>query len=85
MIILLYFDWVGSHKELMEWEANIKEVCEKTKVEYQGLFGPMNDKWNYVSIFETEAYENFLNMGKNVVRSLNMPHNIVEVLLPQDL
>ena len=85
MIILLYFDWVGSQKELKDWETNIKETCEKTDVEYQGLYGSMNEKWNYVSIFEAEAYDNFLAMEKKVVRPQLMPHNIVETLLAQNL
>jgi len=85
MIILLYFDWVGGHKELKEWETKIREACVNSGVEYEGLFGSMNEKWNYVSIFEAEAYENFLAMGKKVARPQMMPHNIVEVLLPQNL
>jgi hypothetical protein len=85
MMILLYFDWVGCSKELKEWETKIKEACVKTGVEYKGLYGSMNEKWNYVGIFETEAYGNFLAMGKNVVRHQKMPHNITEVLLPQIL
>ena len=85
MIILLYFDWVGGHKALKEWETKIREACVNSGVEYEGLFGSMNKKWNYVSIFEAEAYENFLAMGKKVVRPQMMPHNIVEVLLPQNL
>ena len=85
MIILLYFDWVGSSKELKEWETKINEACEKTGVEYKGLYGSMNEKWNYVSIFEAEDYGHFLAMGKHVVRPQKMPHNITEVLLPQYL
>ena len=85
MMILLYFDWVGNSKELKEWESQIIEACEKTNIEYIGLYGSMNLKWNYVSVFEAEAYESFLTMGKNVVRPQKMPHNIVEVLLPQNL
>ena len=85
MIILLYFDWVGCSKALKEWETKIKEACAETGVEYKGLYGSMNEKWNYVSIFEAEAYENFLAMGKKVARPRKMPHNITEVLLPQNL
>ena len=85
MLILLYFDWVGCSKGLKEWETQIIEACEKTDVEYKGLYGSMNLKWNYVSIFEAEAYESFLAMGKKVARPRKMPHNIVEVLLPQNL
>ncbi|MGD2200090.1 MAG: hypothetical protein PVJ38_00485 [Candidatus Bathyarchaeota archaeon] len=84
MIVLLYFDWVGSSKELKAWETKIQESCEKTGVEYMGLYGSMNEKWNFVSIFKTNGYEKFLEMGKNVVRHAKMPHHIAEVLLPQE-
>lgn len=85
MMVLLYFDWVGSSKELKAWEAKIKESCEKTGVEYMGLYGSMNEKWNFVSILKAEAYGDFLAMGKKVVRHQKMPHNIAEILLPQNL
>jgi len=85
MLILLYFDWLGCSKELKDWETKLKEACVKTGVEYKGLYSSMNEKWNYVSILETEAYDNFLAMGKKVVRHRKMPNNIAEVLLPQNL
>ena len=85
MLIFLYFDWLGSSTELKEWEIKITEACVNTDVEYNGLFSSMNEKWNYVSIFETEVYGNFLAMGKKVPRPPLMPHNIVEVFLPQNI
>ena len=85
MLILLYFDWLGNPIELKEWETKIKEACVKTGVEYKGLYSSMNEKWNFISILETEAYGNFLAMGKKVVRHQKMPHNTAEVLLPQNL
>ena len=85
MLIFLYFDWLGSSTELKEWEIKIREACVNTHVEYKGLFSSMNEKWNYVSIFETEIYGNFLTMGKKVMRPQKMPHNIVEAFLPQNL
>jgi len=83
MLILLCFDWLGTPNELRDWETQIKEACAKTAVEYKGLYSPMNAKWNYVSILETEDYSNFLAMGKKVARHQRMPHNIAEVILPQ--
>jgi hypothetical protein len=85
MLILLYFDWLGTPNELKDWETSIKEACAKTDVEYNGLYSSMNKKWNYVSLFETEDYNNFLAMGKKMVRHQRMPHNIAEVILPQVL
>lgn len=85
MLILLYFDWLGTPSELKEWETNLKEACAKTGVEYKGLYSPLNEKWNYVSILETEEYSNFLAMGKSMVKHYKMPHNIADVVLPQIL
>ena len=84
-MILLYFDWLGNPIELKDWESKITEACVKTGVEYKGLYSSMNEKWNFVSILETEAYGNFLAMGKKVVRHQKMPHNTAKVLLPQNL
>jgi hypothetical protein len=84
MKILLYFDWVGGFKELREWENKIRDACVNSGVEYEGLFGSMNEKWNYVGIFEAETYEHYLAMEKKVARPPMMTHNIVEVLLPQN-
>ena len=85
MIILLYFDWVGRFKELKEWETKIRDACVNSGVEYKGLFSSMNEKWNYVSIYEAESYEHYLAMEKEVPRPRMMPHNIVEVLLPREI
>jgi hypothetical protein len=84
-MILLYFDWVGTPKELKAWESKIRDSCEKTGVKYLGIFGSMNEKWNFVSIFETDGYDRFLDMGKSVVRHTKMPHHIAEVLIAQKL
>jgi hypothetical protein len=84
LIILLYFDWNGSTKELKSWENKIKESCQKTDVDYKGLFGSFNEKWNFVSIFKTETFERFLDMGRHVVRHPRMTHHIAEILMPQN-
>ncbi|MFB0557645.1 MAG: hypothetical protein ACETVY_00875 [Candidatus Bathyarchaeia archaeon] len=85
LIILLYFDWSGSRKELMEWNDKISEACEKGGVTYTGLYGSMNEKWNYVSVFETKSYDDFLSMGKHVTRPQYMTHYITEILMRQKL
>ena len=84
MIILLYFDWTGTTKELKSWEEKIQTSCNKTGVEYNGLYGSFNEKWNFVSMFETETFENFLEMGRHVVRHPQMTHHITEILMPQN-
>jgi hypothetical protein len=84
LIILLYFDWMGTTRELKSWEGKIKASCQKTDVDYKGLYGSFNEKWNFVCIFKAETFENFLEMGKHVVRHPQMPHHITEILMPQN-
>lgn len=85
MIILLYFDWCGSRKELKEWNDKIVDACENTGIKYVGLYGSMNEKWNYVGVFETKSYDEFLKMGKQVSRPPCMTHYITEILMKQKL
>ena len=83
MIILLYFDWSGSRKELKEWNGKIVAASDQTGVKYLGLYGSMGEKWNYVGMFETKSYDEFLKMGKQVKRPTQMSHYITEILMKQ--
>ena len=85
MIVLLYFDWIGSRKELNEWNERVKEHCKDHEVNFMGIYFSMNEKWNYVSMFDTETFEKFLNLGKKVGRAPQMSHYITEILMPQKL
>lgn len=84
MIILLYFDWAGTRKELKEYNEKIMKACEEADVALLGLYGPMNVKWNYVMMFEADSYDRFLKMGKNVSRHPSMTHHITETLIKQN-
>jgi len=85
LIVLLYFDWVGSVTELKELNEKIKTVCDQGGVRYLGLYGPMNQKWNYVWMFDARTYEEFGNAARQVHRHVKMPHHIAEILIPQDI
>ncbi len=85
LIILIYFDWFGNRTEFKEYNEKIKQACEKFGVRYLGLYGPMSVKWNYVSIFEADSFDGFLEMGRQVTPHPKMPHHIAEILLPQKI
>jgi hypothetical protein len=85
MIFLLYFDWNGGKRELAEWNSRIKESSEVEGVKYMGLYGSLNEKWNHVSMFETESFDSFLGMVRKVGRPPQMTHYITEILMPQKL
>jgi hypothetical protein len=83
VIILLYFDWTGSWTELKELNEKIRQSSEKSGVKCLGLYGPMNVKWNFVWIFESKSYEEFLEMARHTYRHPRMPHHVAEILMPQ--
>ena len=82
MKILLYFDWMGSRKELKEHDNRIQKSCEETGVQYLGIHGSMNQKWNYCWLFDAHSYDHFMEMTTKVPRPLQMNHYITELLIP---
>ena len=85
MKILLYFDWVGTRKELKEQDKKMQKSCDETGVEYLGLYGSMNEKWNYVWLFGAKSFDHFLAMSSKVPRPIHMTHYITELLIPINL
>jgi hypothetical protein len=82
MKILLYFDWVGTRIELREHDKKMRKSCIETVVEHEGLYGSMNEKWNYVWVFEANSFDHFLEMSQKVPRPVHMVHYITELLIP---
>jgi hypothetical protein len=80
LIIILYFDWTGSRKDLGEWVDKIKKSCEEEDIEYMGVYGPMNVKWNYAAMFKCDSVDKFRVMARKVPRPSYMPHYINEIL-----
>jgi hypothetical protein len=85
MKILLYFDWVGSRKELREHDKRMQKSCEEAGVEYMGIYGSMNQKWNYCWLFDARSYDHLLSMTAKVPRPPQMTHYITELLIPVQL
>ena len=81
MLVLLYFDWAGSRKDLKEWKERIVQSCDETGVEYRGMYGSMNEKWNYVAIFGVTSYDEFMKMSRKVPKRPLMTHYITTLLL----
>ena len=82
MRILLYFDWLGSRKELREHDKRMQKSCEETGVKYLGIHFSMNQKWNYCWLFDARSYDHFMEMTTNVPHPLQMSHYITELLIP---
>jgi hypothetical protein len=85
MKILLYFDWVGSRKELKEHDKRMQKACQDSGVEYMGIHGSMNQKWNYCWLFDARSYDHFMEMAARVPRPPQMIHYVTEHLIPVQL
>ncbi len=85
MIILVFFDWGASGKELMRWNNTFKKACEEHGMTYKGLYGPMGQKFNFTWIIESDSVDKFIATTKSVSRPPAMTHYITEVLIPQEL
>ena len=85
MIILVFFDWSATSKELKRWNNTFKEACEEHGMTYKGLYGPMGQKFNFTWIIESSSVDKFIETTKSVSRPPAMTHYITEVLIPQEL
>jgi hypothetical protein len=85
MKILLYFDWVGSRKELREQDKRMQKAAKEVGVEYMGIHGSMNQKWNYCWLFDARSFDHFSEMTAKVPRPPQMTHYITELLIPVKL
>ena len=85
MIVLFYFDWFGSSKELSEMEKMMASALGKEGgVKYMGTYAPDSRKFHFVSLFETESYDKLMAVlmdPKNPPRDYKkLAHGSFEVL-----
>lgn len=85
MIILIYFDWTSTKKGLEIWNQQVIEACEKNGLKFNGLFVPMNEKYNFVWVIETDSVDKFIEATRKVNRPKGMTHFQTEFLIPNSL
>ncbi len=49
------------------------------------MYGPLNEKWNYVGMFETESYDEFRRMTRKISRRPYMTHTVSNILVKINL
>lgn len=78
MLGLIYFDWKGPRGSVSEYGEKIKEACEKTGAKFKGIWGPHNDKWNFVVMIKAEDHAGIIN-AFNEAGGMheNMPHCVL--------
>lgn len=65
MLVLYYFRWTGTDKELKEYVGKVNELANGIEgVNFRGIFSPTSE-WNCVILFEGTSYENVLEVYKS--------------------
>ncbi len=84
MIVLFYFDWFGSAKELGDMEKTLMTTAKGSGVKYMGTYAPDNRKFHFVGMFETESYDQLIQIlmdPKNPPRDYKkLTHGTFEIL-----
>ena len=66
-LIIFYFDWSGTAKELEVYLDDWKKGAEKTEgVEYKGHWIPHSSKWHHAIFYETDSYAKVRESWRNV-------------------
>lgn len=52
----IYFDWTGARGTVSEYGEKLKKACGKTGAKFKGIWGPHNEKWNFVAMVEAENH-----------------------------
>lgn len=59
-IFQICFQWKGVTEGLKKHYDAVKKVCEeKEGVKFLGLYGPYNERWNWVYMFKADSWEKF--------------------------
>jgi hypothetical protein len=79
MICHIYFDWNDKRDTVKEFGDKLKAACEKMDTKFLGIYGPHQDKWNFVAMVEAPSINDFLATFTEVGgMPEKMPHAIMK-------
>ena len=71
-IIQVCFQWKGITEGLKEHYELVKKVCaEKEGVKFMGLYGPLNERWNWVYMYKAESWEKYWEADRKFLSELS--------------
>ena len=82
MLLVEYFDWMGTEKELKEIDDEIKKIASSKKdIKYLGRYSPHQKKFQWCWVFESDSYDKLIgpSMLKGGRNFKLMPYGSVEV------
>ena len=82
MLVCYYFDWAGSREGLTSWVEAVRAEAEQQNIEFLGLFGPSQMKFNWSYIFRVENQEHYQRLWRNLTMPAEVTHAIIHYFWP---
>jgi len=85
MLVIRYFNFLGTPEQLEEFVTAVKKAVKKTPgTKYLGKFGAMNQNWHWASVLDIKDWETFAAFAKNMEYNRDyktMPNFVIEFLV----
>ena len=84
-LVIFYFDWAGTEKDLEVFLANWKKGAEQTEgVEYKAHWIPHTSKWHHAVFYEAESYTKVRDSWRSIGSERdysNLTHGSIELFV----
>lgn len=84
LFIISYFDWEGSREGLMGWVETMRGQCDKHGVDFMGLYGPSQVKFNWAMVFRADSQDHHAKTWREIPIPAEVTHMVLHYLWPEE-
>lgn len=84
LIVIYYFDWAGTRDSLISWVEEVRAEAERQSIEFLGLFGPGQIKFNWAFIYKVQDQEHFQRARRNIKMPAEVTHAVINYYWPDE-
>jgi len=84
MIVINYFDWSGTRDDLIKWVESVRSECEQANINFLGLYGPSQVKFNWSIIHEVRSQEEYSKTWRNLKMPAEVTHQVIHYFWPDE-
>ena len=85
MLVLYYFNWVGTPEEFKEYGKRVKNICDGIKgVDLKGVFAPSSE-WSAVALLEAVSFEKALEVYRAYIKKYGIRRSNMRCVSPPNL
>ena len=85
MLVIRYFNWLGTAEQLEDFMSAVNKAVEKTPgTKNLGRFGAMNKSWHYALVLEVKDWATWAEFVRNSQYQRDyktMPNFVIEFLV----